>query len=47
MWDPRKETTAQLEAYVARQPLGRMEAAYIDAARQELERRKKEQADME
>lgn len=39
MWDPKTDTAENLMRFLERVPLGRMEEAYQEAARQELKRR--------
>ena len=39
MWDPKNDTTEALLRFLERIPLGRMEEAFQEAARQELRRR--------
>lgn len=39
MWDPKNDTTENLLRFLERIPLGRMEEAFQEAARQELKRR--------
>ena len=41
MWDPRNDTVEALMDLIARRPLDRMEACFIEAAKAEMERRRK------